>query len=117
MLRVVQTADLAVVLVADGLSEASDGAAVVKRFDCGLHKLISKLQQPQQHVIWLTPLVVPGYRVPGYTYLVDQCRDIVGPVGAEADVPVISINWTPARAELTNHPLLPNDRGYTVLAD
>jgi hypothetical protein len=117
LLRDVRTSDASVVLVAYGFSEASDGAEAVERFEPGLRRLITELSAQQRRIILVAPVAMPGVRVPGYDGAISQCRAIVARVGQELGAPVISFEWLPGKDELTKNRLLPNQRGYTRLAD
>jgi hypothetical protein len=116
MLRDVETADPTVVLVAYGFAEASDGAEAVEQFEPGLRRLIGELADQGRRVILLAPMAMPGYRVQGYDQWMSGCRAIVMRVGRELNVPVISADWLPGKAELTENRLLPSESGYTELA-
>ncbi len=116
LMRDLQVADPTVVIIAYGFTEASDGDDAVDRFQPGLQKLIANLQSQQRRIVLVKPFAMPGYLIARYAELIARCRGIVDRVGADAKVPVISVNWSPDDDELTDHQLLPNDHGYATFA-
>jgi lysophospholipase L1-like esterase len=112
----VESADPTLVLVAYGFSEASDGKPAVSRFQAGLETLLGELRSRNRRIVLMTPLAMPGYRVADYDSWISQCRGIVEQVGESERVPVVSIDWQPTAAELTQDQLLPSQAGYERLA-
>ena len=112
LLRDVETANPTVVLVAYGISEASDGAEAVERFEPGLRRLIGALNDKNRRVVLLSPVAMPGYRVTNFDQSISRCRAIVTRVGNELNVPIVSIDWLPEKGELTENRLLPSESGY-----
>jgi lysophospholipase L1-like esterase len=112
----VESADPTLVLVAYGFSEASDGKPAVSRFQAGLETLLGELRRRNRRIVLMTPLAMPGYRVADYDSWISQCRGIVEQVGESERVPVVSIDWQPTAAELTQDQLLPSQAGYERLA-
>ena len=67
----------------------------------GLRRLIPEIQKNGRRVILLTPVAMPGFKVPGYDAWLSQCQATVSRVGSDLDLPVIDIEWVPDEAELT----------------
>lgn len=116
LIRDLEAAEPSVVLVAYGFTEASDGPETVASFRPGLERLVRDLSDRDQRVVLMTPVAMPGVRVPGYGAAIEICREVVESVGSELNVPVISVNWSPSETELTDDRLLPNAFGYAALA-
>ncbi|MCH2118970.1 MAG: hypothetical protein MK161_14855 [Pirellulales bacterium] len=116
ILKDVETSDANVVLLAYGFSEASDGQPAVARFGAGLARLADELRKQQKHVILLTPVAMPGYKVTGYDQWLSECRSIVERVGKDRDIPVVSVQWVPSKGQVTHDRLLPNGEGYSAYA-
>lgn len=117
LVRDVNTAEATVVLIAYGLSEASDGPQAVARFEPGLQRLIGELGNRQRRMILLEPVSMPGYRVTDYDQAISQCRRAVQRVGKQLGVPVVSVDWRPERSELNESQLLPSEAGYANYAN
>ena len=117
LLKDVETADPTVVLVAYGSAEASDGEPAISQFQAGLKRLVSELQKQDRRLILLSPVAMPGFRVPGYDQSISQCRAIIQRVGEEQGIPVVSPNWVPDDDDLTEDRLLPNVQGYAALGN
>ena len=116
MLADVETADPTVVLVAYGFSEASDGESAVARFEAGLEKLVGELGKADRRVILMTPVAMPGYRVPRYREWVERCRRMIESVAERDRLPVIKLDWEPSADEVTFNGLLPSEPGYERFA-
>ena len=116
ILRDVETANPTVVLVTYGFSEASDGKPAVDRFEPGLKRLLEELEKQKRRVILLTPVAMPGFRVPGYDQWISECGSIIDRIGNERKIPVVSAGWVPTKRELTHDRLLPNTNGYAKYA-
>lgn len=117
LLRDVQTADPTVVLVAYGFAESSDGAAAVDRFEPGLNRLLDELSKQQRRIILLSPFAMPGVQSPGYDQSMSRCQQIVGAVAQSRNLPVITTNWVPQTADLTEDRLHPSELGFEHLAE
>ncbi|MDA8743712.1 nodulin-26, partial [Rubripirellula amarantea] len=117
LMQDIETSKANVVVVAYGPSEASDGDESVQRFGPGLEKLIADLKASDKRVILVTPIAMPGYRVPGYEDAIARCQSVVRMVGEQADSPVVDLTWKPSPSEVIDSGLLPNDEGYASLAD
>lgn len=113
----IQTADPTVVLIGYGWSEASDGPAAVSTFESGLRKLVTTLQAADRRAVLVSPVAMPGYRVDHYRQSIETCRRIIAGVAEERNVPSIPLRWQPQPDQLTPDGLLPNRRGYAVLAE
>ncbi|QDT06232.1 hypothetical protein K227x_46410 [Rubripirellula lacrimiformis] len=105
-----------VVIVAYGMSEASDGDEAVDRFEAGLRRLVGDLQTAKYRVILMPPMAMPGVRTPGYTSAIDRCRSIVTAVSQQLHVPELEIQWRAADDQVTENGLLPSAAGYASLA-
>ncbi len=116
LLRDVQTADPTVVLIGYGFAEASDGESAVAEFEAGLVRLVDALSQPNRRVILMAPVALPGFRVAGYDHLIAVCRSIVQRIGSDRNLPVVSLDWVPMAANVTEDGLLPNCTGYREIA-
>lgn len=114
--RDIDTSGATVVMIAYGFSEASDGVEAVERFEPGLNRLVDAMQTETRRVILVTPIAMPGYLVNEYQESMDQCRAIVARVGQQRRVPVLEVDWTPAKGELTKSKLLPSEQGYANFA-
>ena len=117
LLRDVQTADPTVVLVAYGFAEASDGPPAVDRFEPGLNRLLDELTKQKRRIILLSPFAMPGVQSPGYDQSMSRCQQIVGAVAQSRNLAVITTNWVPQTADLTEDQLHPSELGFEHLAD
>jgi len=116
ILRDVETSNANVILMVYGFAEASDGKPAVERFGPGLARLADELLKQKKRLILLTPVAMPGYKVPAYDQWLSECRSIIERVGKERDIPVVSAQWVPSEDQLTHDQLLPNATGYAAYA-
>ena len=121
LLRDIDIAKPTAVLIAYGISEASEGVELTDKFGEDLKKLIADVQAAEQkgarRVFLLTPPEMPGYRVDGYSSRIKHCQDEIRRVGVEAGLPVINLAWQPSPAQINDSGLLPNAAGYQAIAN
>lgn len=107
-------ADPTVTLVFYGQAEASAGLPPAEA-ESALARWVTDVQSNGSRVILVTPLPMPGYRVPDYRTQLSSFSSSMRDVARRSGVPCLELAWTPGAADVADDGLLPSDVGMARL--